>query len=393
MDKETFDLIFGIILTFIVCFGVFGNVLSFVIWTKGRRSKKSPGSVYLRALDVSDTFVLLICATDKAMNLLGTTRLRRVNNFFCKLHKAGWHFGLLVSTWIVVCFTVERTIALRHPRRPVKVTNQGKTVGLIIFIYVAYFLLNIPWIVGSKLFTIPNHIFASSLENISVTGCKNINSSFKGVEIVFQNHKIFCGFDPSSFLYKHEKAYHLWFIDFFLIFSVPFTIIIVCNTAILVIVILRRKNTQIRKGSLVQGVTARAVAVSLVHCISTGPFTIAILVPEFYKKAFITKTGHQYYVGIVTVVFSYINNGVNFILYSFFGTDFRRDCIDLFRKKSRVAPVVSSTTSATRNSWKRSFPILCRDNQVRSSTNQTSVAISAVSTKVDVPSMSYETEA
>ena len=76
MSREQFDFILGIILYIIVCFGVVGNIISFFIWTKGRRCKNSSGGIYLRALDFSDTLVLLICATDKATHLLGATRLR-----------------------------------------------------------------------------------------------------------------------------------------------------------------------------------------------------------------------------------------------------------------------------------------------------------------------------
>ena len=500
MDRDTFDLIFGVILSSIICLGVCGNVLSFVIWTKGRRCKKSPGGIFLRALDLADTFVLLLCATDKAMALLGTYRLRKVNTFFCKLHKTGWHFGLLVSTWIVVCFTLERMIVLGQPKRAAKWTSRGKTVGIIVFIFIASLLLNLPWAIGSDIMTEPDHIYITIADNstnatydgykdsvekvivndnisslklenmkntslveyrknenmvvgldsdhmtllengaffetarytgfiekittkeqnivISVVNITNTGQDLHGkshvayivmtrsrqtdqssskARISFPNPKHFCGWGAFSFISQHEAVYHFWFIDFFLIFSIPFAIILSCNTAILIMVIWRRKKlqTNIRRGSLIQSVTARAVALSLVHCISTAPFSISILIPDFYDKAFITRTGHQYYIGIITVVCSYINNGVNFILYSFFGTDFRRDCADLLRRKSRVVPAERSYVSALRTMRKRSCFHLChRDDEQHSDFKKSSgvVGLPSVSAKINFPSTSYETE-
>ena len=332
MCRAEFNLAFGVLLSLIVCFGVIGNIISFLIWTKGRRCKKSSGGIYLRALDLSDTFVLLVCATDKATNLLSATRLSQLNTFFCKLHKTGWHFGLLVSTWIVVSFTVERTIILCRPGQSIKWTNRNRTICLIVFVYLASFLLNIPWALGNDIFVY--------IKNNTDSGVQNNTPDIKQ----------FCSMSHASFIYKYNEEYHFWFIDFFLIFSLPFTTIIICNTLVLFIIIHRKKTPQFKSGPLIHGVTARAVAVSVVHCVSTGPFSVSMLVPGFYEKAYVTRTGHQYYVGVVTVVFSYLNNGVNFILYSFFGTDFRRDCVELFRRKSNVFPVDTSTVVVTHKS-------------------------------------------
>ena len=513
MCTDTFDLVFGVILSFIVCLGVCGNVLSFIIWTKGRRCKKSPGRIFLRALDIADTFVLLVCATDKAMALLGTYRLRKVNTFFCKLHKTGWHFGLLVSTWIVVCFTLERTIVLGRPQIAATLTSRGKTLGLVITIYVVSILLNIPWAIGSDLMSVSDHVYVTLADNatnattdelegfvekliiednveiltnishddyenkmiisagvrlmpwengsymyfetdsysgfieeiitrkqsiiFTIVNITNTGHDMLGklhtnhtvrylthlimsrsrqddlfprrVRISFSYPKNFCGWGAFSFISEHEEAYHFWFIDFFLIFSIPFAVILSCNIAILIMVILRRKKlqTNTRKGSLVQSVTARAVALSLVHCLSTAPFSISILIPEFYDRAFISRTGHQYRIGVITVVCSYINNGVNFILYSFFGTDFRRDCAELLRRKSRaigtasaqsvpnesrVVPAERSSVSAPRTIRKRSFLQFCnRCGEHHSDFKKSSAGVSTVSAKVYGPSTSYET--
>ena len=91
--------------------------------------------------------------------------------------------------------------------------------------------------------------------------------------------------------------------------------------------------------SLRNGVTARALAISLVHVISSAPFSIAVLVPGFVENAFVRETGYYYYVGMVASFCTYLNHGCNFVLYSYFETDFRRDTADLFGiKPSGVLP-------------------------------------------------------
>ena len=95
--------------------------------------------------------------------------------------------------------------------------------------------------------------------------------------------------------------------------------------------------------SLRNGVTARALAISLVHVISSAPFSIAVLVPGFVENAFVRETGYYYYVGMVASFCTYLNHGCNFVLYSFFGTDFRRDTADLFGiKPSGVLPEIAN---------------------------------------------------
>ena len=276
---------------------------------------------------------------------------------------------MLVSTWIVVSFTVERTIIMCRPQMSAKRPHQGRTVFLIVAIYITSFLLNIPWTLGHDIyFDIKNN---TGILQVNITGIDHQNSS----ETVHR----FCGMSASSFIYKHGEIFHFWFVDFFVIFSLPFTIVIACNTLVLCIVMFRRKKSRIKAGPIIHSVTARAIAISLVHCISTGPFSIAILVPGFYENAYITKTGPQYYIGNITVVCSYLNNGVNFILYSFFGMDFRRDCVEMFRRKLSV---VTADTS-----------IIAGSHQPKTHCEQSFLVADNLSKSRTLPSDTRETDA
>ena len=95
--------------------------------------------------------------------------------------------------------------------------------------------------------------------------------------------------------------------------------------------------------SKIKAVTMRAVAISVMLCVTSGAFTMSPLSPESIYKALNVKYSNEYYGHPITLVLAYTNHAVNFLLYSFFGTDLRRDCADLFRKKpSTVHPECAS---------------------------------------------------
>ena len=344
MTSKTFDLGIGLCLICMICLGMIGNIISFLVWKIGRRCKNLPGGLYLRALAVADSMVLCISATDRASGFLTEVRPRNLNIVFCKVETTLFHFGLILSSWIVVCFTTERTIAVCKIKRSKKWMGKTTTVSIIIFLTTISFLVNLPYTIGCKLLFMPDgkyyHVTVVT-SNVDVvhplnhTNETNISEKFE-----------YCGADPSSFIYQHEKSYHFWFLDFVLIFAVPSAIITVCNIIVLCKIAFHRKK--LSKDPRWNGVTARALAVSLVHVISSAPFSIAVLVPGFVENAFVRETGYYYYVGMLASFCTYLNHGCNFVLYSFFGTDFRRDTVDLLgRKPSGVLPETIELNSGT----------------------------------------------
>ena len=74
---------------------------------------------------------------------------------------------------------------------------------------------------------------------------------------------------------------------------------------------------------------------SLVQCVSVGPFSIAALIAGAVPDIKAVDTVHLDQLFEILVIVWYLNNCVNFILYSLFGKAFRRDCADLFRKAFR----------------------------------------------------------
>ena len=140
-----------------------------------------------------------------------------------------------------------------------------------------------------------------------------------------------CGSDPNSF-FNFYNWYHIWLMDFVLIFVVPFTLITTCNVIVIYFIVFYRKRMNLATGThCALAVTKRATAVSVMHCITTGPFFVFVLIPGLAERAYGVKYRTEFYVLTVVLIFAYLNHGINYILYNVFGSDFRRDCVKLFR--------------------------------------------------------------
>ena len=371
-----FDLFCGTLIFLIIGCGIFGNVLSFLVWTKGRRCKKLPGGVHLRALAVSDTIALLIPAFNEAITLVSPLNTKDENDFLCKIEMVGRHYGLMVSTWIVVSFTLERTVAIFRTTVTTNLVNMKGTIALMIIIFMVGFIMNLPYGIvfeitqvvetNSSVLDTSHPLYLNHSEELG-------NDSTIHLEFVtfITSFKRKCSADKAS-LFHFENWYHIWLMDVFLIFIIPFTLMTGSNLVVVYFLVNRKTSLVSKLDSKIRAVTIRAVAISVMHCLASGSFTMSTLFPEFLDKAFNVKHSSEYYGYHITLLLAYINHAVNFLLYSFLGTDFRRDCSDFFRKKaSTVLPeCLSHHQSKTRlDDHGQSLD----DTRIRSKTKQTSV--------------------
>lgn len=346
MNEEDFKTLCGLILTLMVCFGLIGNTISFITWRKGPRCKTFPGSVYLCALAVSDNLILLTSGVKYVIELLFTTNLWNLGIVPCKLFHTTWHLFFLVSTWIVVSLTIERTIAVRRPlKRRASETSKKRELMVVLFYCCVFLLINLPFTIGATMRTgsisqgsnSPTETtseLAIEKRNISVSEEIDMKSNASSPR---NTEEKTCQADPSSFYFKYENEYHNWFIDFTLLFSAPLLILTVCNTIILITLCRRKtvlvgtdsqqhcKSSQSLSGSL----TARVIALSIVQCISVGPYSVAALIPGVLPDTQAVDT--LQFINRMFIIFAliwYLNNCANFILYSMFGQAFRQDCIN-----------------------------------------------------------------
>lgn len=362
MNRKAFDTSWGVVYVVMIIFGIVGNIISFLTWTRGRRCKNSPGKFFLIALAISDTVALVLPGPELTLELWYGKKTRDLGPFFCKLERYTLHLGLIISTWIVVCFTVERAIVVSFPMRSMKWVSKRRSAVIIFIIVVVNLLINFPYLSGSKMLTEKQNTTTASFSNTGRNDTSVISTGIQNnitdrIENNVNGLSEYCGLEPSSFIAIYQTEYHFWFLDFILWFSVPLSIIAIANLMILVSLFKRhrapRRETKTdRKKGVEYGMnsmTKRAVALGVVHFISTGTFSIAVLIPGFYEKAFVQQLDHYYYVGVVLIFTAYINHGANFILYSFFGTAFKRDCVELVCGRTKLAHSSSATENTLEN--------------------------------------------
>ena len=348
---NTFDFCCGLIIFLIICCGICGNVLSFIVWTKGRRCKKLPGGIYLRALTVSDTIALCIPAMNEAISLVSSVNPKLENDFLCKLEIVGRHFGLMVSSWIIVSFTLDRTVAIFRPATPKKLISTKGTIALMVIIFLVNFVLNLPYgIVHEATQTAVTQSSGPAAEpqmaiNLSD---RHRNESDSLTTVSFETETIIVGYkkqclaDRSSF-FHYANWYHIWFMDVFLIFIIPFTLMTGSNLTVLYFIVTRKHSTMKKLDKKIKAVTMRAVTISVMHCVTSGAFSMSVLIPGFLTRAFSVKYSDEYYISKITLILAILNHSINFLLYSVFGSEFRRDLTDLIRKKpSTVHPDAST---------------------------------------------------
>ena len=392
MDSGLFISVVGWLLFAVIVFGSIGNLCSFIIWTRGKRCKNSPASVYLTALSVADT-VTLLSATDIAYEYV--TKINYVHylrGFMCRIVPTFWHFTMMTSSYIVVGLTIDRVIAVFAPFKAARWTSKKKSLIVIIMIVIINFALNLPWLTGFKAMLKPtgttlissdtaqntndsstemiNSINASIGENAknwldhenpnqkqiwtspNTTVISDIlsisNQERETISYVEGVEDLICRSDPDSWLYKHEQEWHVWFINFIALFVLPVAMIIVCNVAILFEVVRQRNRLQttdsrrMSQTSAIDSMTARVIAVSLLHCLTVGPGSVGNMVPAYRQNIGVLES-----ISMVDSVFNtlwIVNHGCNFVLYSAFGTAFRKDFRDMFCR------VCSHTYLSDRNS-------------------------------------------
>ena len=135
-----------------------------------------------------------------------------------------------------------------------------------------------------------------------------------------------------------SRWYH-WSMDVFLIFIIPFRLLTGSNLTVLYLVISRRNKAQSKQDSKIKAVTLRAVTISVVHCLTSGPFAMSVLIPGYHSRAYSIPYSFEYYSSTVILSMAYVNHAINFLLYSFFGSEFRRGCTETFcKKKAAVHP-------------------------------------------------------
>ena len=312
-------------MTPIIVLGFIGNILSLLVWVKIRRCRTST-ACFLACLAIADLVALLTGMNFWMANVLKFD-LRVTSSVACKLLVYVDFAAQNASAWIVVLVTSERAVASWFPFH-FKAVSRPKialrvTLGTVVVILCACL------------------VFFISVDTVSVPTKKNSTIDV----CLFTNDSTIVNYDVAWFYF--ELLSH---------FLVPFIIIVICNISILTRTFLqaikRRKNlteNNIRKNDvdILKAIPFRVILLSIVFCLGVGPI-------HFYgndKEALQFKLPIEAQINdadrrfdsdsmyTIVVILMYLNNAINFLLYCATGSDFRRDIVQLFRKK--IDPLLS----------------------------------------------------
>ena len=122
--------------------GLFGNTVSFLVMSSVTYRRKSY-SYYLRALAVTDTLALLLITVEDVnqithhLGLLDRGILYAHTDVTCKLNVFSYHVVNVMSSWLVVCFTIDRYIAVCHPLYRARLCRERIAVQTIALLLLA----------------------------------------------------------------------------------------------------------------------------------------------------------------------------------------------------------------------------------------------------------------
>ena len=364
MEDQDFFIVCGSILALWICLGLVGNIISLITWRVGRRCRNLPGATFFTALSFSDTITLATAGLNYDIQLLFGINLWDLNIVSCALLHTTWHLFFIVSTWIIVFLSIQRAMAVTQSLKSTRRTRRKKELVAVSILFVVSLMINLPFAFGAKMMpenwnkvadtngnvsvcilesSFPSnasgYIFNGSVENKGYgVNAAEYYDNFSAARVKNTCNMV-CGANPKSFYYKYEKEFHNWFIDFGLVFSAPLCILTVCNIIILVTVCRHKRNPALKdsrsNGRGSSALTARVVMLSVVQCVSVGPYSIASLIPGALPENNAVDMVFFDRLFTITVMIWYLNNCVNFILYNVFGQAFRRDCMDLFRRICR----------------------------------------------------------
>ncbi|XP_060591697.1 probable G-protein coupled receptor 139 [Ruditapes philippinarum] len=312
--------------------GIIGNILSVIVLAQASTRKTSTGFM-LMFLTVTDTLILINSVLVRWLSHMFEINLRTSSNGACKFHVFLSYFLFQLSPWILVLVTVERVFSVRFPHRVRDVFTRRKVfLGLFVLVLVIAGL-NAHLIYGYE------HVYNDLYQSFDC--------------IVISKHE--------DFMFK----YWTW-IDFVLAFAVPFSVLLCGN---IMVIHTLQSSQKFRKASTVtthngqelrghsyrrenrtaSHFTSTAVVLNIAFSSLVSPFSIfAIGQPYWFPVETITpeRIANLMLTGTIFLMLLHTNSAINFVLYIFCGSKFRRDLKNLFCKRRRT---ISESMHNTRN--------------------------------------------
>lgn len=284
--------------------GSIGNSLSFIVFSQ-RQLRSYSTFRYLAYLSIVDLIVLYLGLGNIILRDYFRFDIREKNLFLCKFHTYFTYVTTHLSSWILTMVSIDRAIACTMVQLN-KRFSRPKSADRIFFIMCLIISL------------INSHIilFMGSKHKVKIPSTNN-TTLYKDVVTCTHN---------TSTVYFHffEKPYNI--IDLFSYVLIPFLIMSICAGIIAYRLFFSLNNTTVKiltKGKTRRG-TRRAKQISYMLFILNVVFII-LLAPIVIGQIFQDLNEEYRYrlFNSITLLLSYSNHALNFILYGVASPQFR----------------------------------------------------------------------
>lgn len=134
-------LLWVIVCPIVLVLGITGNCISLAIWSR-QRMRSSTTSIYLRALAVVDTLVLLVAPLRELIFYSTNLDIQVLNNFTCRFHTWAAFTVTALSAWLLSALTIDRLILVKFPLWAKVNCSKKSATCLVVFIIVLVVLIN-----------------------------------------------------------------------------------------------------------------------------------------------------------------------------------------------------------------------------------------------------------
>jgi len=280
------------VLTPVILFGLLGNVLSMLTWSRGRHRNTSTAAL-LTALAVMDTLVLAMPALEYWVLHVLNIWIRRSNIYACKVFGFASYFCPTSSSWIIVLVTAERLVSIWFPIRVRRVCTRTKMCLCMLLVWLVVAAVYSPFIVEAELFV---------ESDLNVTTCD---------------------LDKNGTFFIHFYAPLMW-VDLCLLFMIPFILIVIAN-ALILYKILKSRRVFVRQCEYKSYRTRVANAFTIRAIVLSIFFLICLLPVSTYEVYYAYTVDNDALTRNICQILLYANSALNFILYCVVGSGFRKD--------------------------------------------------------------------
>ena len=283
----------------ILLVGMPGNILSIIV-VNSRRFQGKSYIHYLSSIAVFDSLVLIMKYLRRVDSLIEATGqdaiFSQYGDVACKIHNFGEHVCFLMSSWLVLCMTLERFIAVVFPFQR---DTFCKPRSAVIIIIIVFAILSY-----SQIFRL----------------------------VIVEKGEYSCT-APEKYLHIYV-AMHIYMYQLVMQFLLPAMLIMIFNVTILYKIRMLRRQvtqhgtvhnyTQFQKGAKT---TCMLLIVSFTYVVTVLPLVILSMTIHVAMKVDPTAARFMIFslndLRFVLEFISEINYGANFYIYIMSGTQFR----------------------------------------------------------------------